>query len=66
MSNCNDSRDTAYQDGYKDGYQMGKSAGRVCRVRPSKSLRGILESECGNAFPDYYVFCPYCGGELVE
>ena len=39
---------------------------RTCKVRPSRSLRGIVVCECKNSFPDYYEYCPYCGAKVVE
>lgn len=72
MSNCNDSRDTAYQAGYKDGYQMGKSEHRTCNDVADHDELYFMCSECGyfvgdmEALHDYFNYCPNCGAWVMS
>ena len=43
-----------------------KRSERTCKVTPSKNLQGIVVCECGEPFPEYYDYCPYCGAKVVE
>ena len=39
---------------------------RTGKVTQSKNLQGIVVCECGEPFPEYYDYCPYCGAKVVE
>ena len=39
---------------------------KTCKVTPSKNLQGIVVCECGEPFPEYYDYCPYCGEKVEE
>lgn len=40
-------------------------AERTCKPKPG-NLQGIVVCECGDPFPEYYEYCPYCGAKVVE
>ena len=44
---------------------LNTRAERTCKVTPSKNLQGIVVCECGEPFPEYYDYCPYCGAKVI-